>query len=94
MLIAFTTKACLKLVSNVSLQRSSRPSFVSVGLNENDNFRGARLLAFSIQKVCLDLKIEMFTLRISAGNNNLHTLLMHCTKQLRELDNFNFKFKH
>ena len=55
------------LDTNASLQMISSLSFMSIGLNEDDNFRGARLLAFSVQKVCLDLEIEMFTLRVLAG---------------------------
>ena len=77
-MFVFASKVCLKLVSNVSLQRISSLSFMSVGLNEHDNFRSARLLAFCILKLCLDLEIEMKCLLSDFQVTiNFNTLLMH-----------------
>ena len=81
------------------LTKNSQSIFIPVGLNEDDNFRSARILAFSILKVCFDLEIEMKCLLSDFQVTiNFNTFLMHFHDELRrQWENFNFKltnFKH
>ena len=67
------------------LTKNSQSIFIPVRLNEDDNFRSARLLAFSILKVCFDLSDFQVTI-------NFNTFLLHFHDELRrQWENFNFK---